>query len=119
MTKEILFSVTKKDFDLHWFSGTGAGGQGRNKLQNSLRLTHRASGAQATGQSNKSRVANQKEAFQGILKHPKFKMWYNQMVMECLSNETVEEIVEKQMALKNIKVEGKDEKGRWKQLDVA
>jgi peptide chain release factor 1 len=119
MAKELLFSVTKKDFDLHWFSGTGAGGQGRNKLQNSLRLIHRPSGASATGQSNKSRVANQKEAFKGVIEHPKFKMWYNQKVMECLSNETLEEKVKKQMAPKNIKVEGKDEKGRWKELSMA
>ena len=111
--KELLFSVSKKDFDLHWFSGTGAGGQGRNKLQNSLRLLHRASGAQSTGQSSKSRKANQKEAFNGILKHPKFKLWYNQKVMECLSQETIEERIEKQMKPEKLKIEGKDEKGRW------
>jgi len=111
--KELLFSLTKKDFDLHWFSGTGAGGQGRNKLQNSLRLTHRASGASATGQSNKSRIANQKEAFKGILNHPKFKMWYSQKVMESLSKETIEEKVEKMMESKNLRIEGKDDKGRW------
>lgn len=117
--KELLFSVTKKDFDLHWFSGTGAGGQGRNKLQNSLRLTHRASGAQSTGQSNKSRVANQKEAFNGIIKHPKFKMWFNKKVMECLSNETIEERVEKMMIPDNLKIEGKDEHGRWTTESVS
>lgn len=111
--KELLFSVTKKDFKIDWFSGTGAGGQGRNKLQNSCRLSHPDSGAMSTGQSNKSRVANQKEAFKGILEHPKFKMWYNMMVMESLSRETIEERVEKVIIPENLKVEGKDEKGRW------
>jgi len=114
--KELLFSITKKDFDLYWFSGTGAGGQGRNKLQNSLRLSHRPSGASSTGQSSKSRVANQKEAFKGIMEHPKFKMWYNKKIMECLYEETTEEKIKKQMIPDNLRIEGKDDKGRWNKI---
>lgn len=116
MSRELLFSVSKKDFRIDWFSGTGAGGQGRNKLKNTCRLMHIDSGAMATGQSSKSRIANQKEAFKGVLDHPKFKLWYNQRVMECLSQETVEERVQKAMKLENIKVEGKDDRGRWSSL---
>ncbi len=113
--KELLFSVTKKDFKVDWFSGTGAGGQGRNKLMNSCRLTHIASGAMSTGQSNKSRVANQKEAFRGVLDHPKFKLWYNQKVMECISGETIEEKVEKSMQSENLMIEMKEFK-KWKEV---
>lgn len=113
MYKEPLFSVTKDDFNVDWFSGRGAGGQSRNKTKRCCRLTHIDSGAQSTGQSNKSQIANQKEAFRGILEHPKFKMWYNQRVQECLSEETIEERVEKSMKPDNIRIEGKDEKGRW------
>ena len=36
--KEVLFN--DKDFKIEWYSGTGAGGQHRNKHQNSCRLTH-------------------------------------------------------------------------------
>lgn len=113
MSRELLFSITKKDFKIDWFSGTGAGGQGRNKLMNSCRMTHIDSGAMSTGQSNKSQIANRKEAFQGILDHPKFKLWYNQRVMECLSKETIEERVQKSMKPDNLRVEGKDDRGRW------
>lgn len=55
--------LTKKDFNIDWFSGTGAGGQHKNKCQNSVRITHIASGITAVGQSNRSRVANQRDAF--------------------------------------------------------
>jgi protein subunit release factor A len=45
MKKELLFSVTKKDFNVDYFSGKGAGGQYRNKHQNCVRLKHIESGA--------------------------------------------------------------------------
>jgi len=55
--------LTKKDFRLEWFSGTGGGGQYRNKHPNCCRITHIETGLMATGQSNRERPANQKEAF--------------------------------------------------------
>jgi len=55
--------LTKKDFRLEWFSGTGAGGQYRNKHQNCCRITHIETGLQATGQSSRERPQNQKTAF--------------------------------------------------------
>ena len=55
--------LTKKDFKLEWFSGTGGGGQHRNKHQNCCRITHIETGLRATGQSHRERPANQKEAF--------------------------------------------------------
>jgi len=55
--------LTKKDFKLEWFSGQGAGGQHRNKHQNCCRITHIDSGLTASGQTSRSRVDNQKDAF--------------------------------------------------------
>ena len=113
--KEKLFSLTKKDFVLHWFSGTGAGGQCRNKNQLCLRLFHPASGASATGQSNRSRRANQKEALNSLMENPRFRLWFNRKIYEALGNETIEEKVEKQIQDKNLKVEGK-ENGKWSEF---
>lgn len=53
----------KSDFVIQWFSGTGAGGQHRNKHQNCCRIIHIKSRLMATGQSHRERPANQKEAF--------------------------------------------------------
>ncbi len=36
--------VTKNDLKIEWYSGTGAGGQFRNKHQNSCRITHLPTG---------------------------------------------------------------------------
>lgn len=73
MAKELIFSVTKKDFDIQYFSGTGAGGQHRNKHQNCVRMVHSESGVSATGQSSRSRQANEREAFKGIIESKTFK----------------------------------------------
>lgn len=54
---------TKKDFKVEWYSGSGAGGQHRNKHQNCCRITHLESGFQENGTASKSRVQNQQEAF--------------------------------------------------------
>jgi peptide chain release factor 1 len=57
------FSLTAKDFKLEWFSGTGAGGQHRNKHQNCCRITHLETGWSETAQTGRSRAENQREAF--------------------------------------------------------
>lgn len=58
---ELHFSA--KDFKLEWYSGTGKGGQHRNKHQNCCRITHLETGISANGTSSRERSANQKEAF--------------------------------------------------------
>lgn len=55
--------LTKRDFELQWFSGQGAGGQHRNKHQNCCRIRHKESGMQATGTASRSRQANLDNAF--------------------------------------------------------
>jgi peptide chain release factor 1 len=44
------YTFSPRDFDVQWYSGTGAGGQHRNKHQNSCRITHRETGIVATAQ---------------------------------------------------------------------
>lgn len=66
MSQNNRLSFTKKDFKIEWFSGTGSGGQHRNKTQNCVRITHIESGLSATGQSSRSRVENQRHAFKSL-----------------------------------------------------
>lgn len=60
--------LTKKDFKINWFSGTGSGGQHRNKHQNCCRIVHIATGIKAQSTSFKERQGNQKAAFKEVAK---------------------------------------------------
>ena len=60
--------LTKKDFKLEWFSGTGKGGQHRNKHQNCCRITHLETGLRAQGTESRERPANQRAAFNRLVK---------------------------------------------------
>lgn len=68
--------LTKKDFKLDWFSGTGKGGQNRNKHQNCVRISWTAPDGtviRAQSQVHRDRPANQSAAFKllvsRILRH--------------------------------------------------
>lgn len=58
--------IDDKDFRTEWFSGTGAGGQHRNKSQNSCRVIHVPTGISETRQS-RSRENNQREAKAAVI----------------------------------------------------
>ena len=47
---EVTAKVNDSDLRIEWYSGTGAGGQHRNKHQNSCRITHIPTGTVATAQ---------------------------------------------------------------------
>lgn len=118
MGKELLFSVTKKDLRIEWFSGTGAGGQYRNKHQNCVRIHHQESGALVTGQSNRNREVNLKEAFSNLIKDPKFKLWHANKCNEVITGKSIEQKVEEMMAPENILVECHDENNRWVPMEA-
>ena len=111
--KELLFSITKKDFVIQYFSGTGKGGQHRNKHQNCVRLKHLDSEVITTGQNSKSRKTNLKEAFKNLAEHPKFKFWHTQKVNEILVGKRIDEIIVEMINEKNLKVEVKNKAGQW------
>ena len=116
--KKLLFSITKKDFKIEYFSGTGAGGQYRNRHKNCVRLTHLDSKVMVTGQSHRERLSNIREAFRTLIKHPKFKLWYSQKVQESLSGVTLAERVHEMLKPHNLKIEGVDKEGKWEAFNV-
>jgi hypothetical protein len=103
--KELLFSITKKDFKIETFKAGGKGGQHQNKTDSGVRIKHPESGSAAECRNNRSQLQNKKEAFRRLIETPKFKSWFKITASALLIGETIEEKVEKQMAPENIKTE--------------
>ena len=70
-----IFSVTKKDLEITYFSGHGAGGQHRNKHKNCVRIRHPETGVIVTGQEQKSLEQNKKFALNRLVANKKFRIW--------------------------------------------
>lgn len=104
--KKLLFSVTKKDLEITWFSGTGAGGQHRNKHQNCCRIKHPDSGVMVTGQEERSREKNLQRAFKRLTEHPTFKMWLKVEASKYnIDYDRIEKNVDEAMKEENLKIE--------------
>ena len=82
--KEKLFSLTKKDFIVQPFKGSGPGGQHRNKNATAIRIIHPDSGAVGESQKHKSQLQNKKEAFKNLVNTAEFKKWHRIKVAELL-----------------------------------
>ena len=118
-TGELLFSLTKKDFIVETFRAGGKGGQHQNKTDSAVRIKHPDSGAVGESREERSQPQNKKIAFMRLLEHPRFKVWHLQKYKEVLEGITLEEKVEKMMDTRNLKVEKKDEKGNWVDINVT
>jgi len=60
-----VVTIPDTDLRIEWYSGTGAGGQHRNKHQNSCRITHIPTGTVVTAQT-RSRPSSLAQAMQTV-----------------------------------------------------
>ena len=109
MPRELLFSVTKKDFEIQPYKGSGKGGQHRNKTMSCIRMRHPESGAQVIATEHREQHRNRVLAFQRMVKNPVFNAWRRQKARDIARGKDLEkeinEKVEKAMRPENIKVE--------------
>lgn len=104
--RELLFSVTKKDLEITYYSGTGPGGQHRNKCKNCVRIKHRETGIIATGQEERSLKQNLKNAFNRLVNNKKFRLWLKMKSLGMIvDKEEVKRKVDKMMRPENLKIE--------------
>jgi protein subunit release factor B len=111
--KELLFSVTKKDFDIQTFCTGGPGGQAQNKIASGVRIVHKDSGAVGECREEREQSKNKKIAFKRLTSSDKFQLWLKIKTSEMLMHETIEQQLERILAPENIRTEVKDEKNRW------
>lgn len=108
--KELLFSVTKKDFRIDTFRSGGPGGQHQNKTDSGVRITHLESGAVGESRSERFQPMNKKLAFKRLLESAKWKLWLAKKIQESKYRESVEEKVDRQMREVIVEV---CENGEW------
>ena len=70
--REKLLTLTKKDFRVDTYRGSGPGGQHRNKTDSCVRITHTASGISASCCSHRRQAKNKREAFVKLAKDKQF-----------------------------------------------
>ena len=115
MAKQKVLSVTLKDCDVTYFKGSGAGGQNRNKRDTAVRIVHRASGAKAECQEQRTQWQNKKIAFKRMVETKEFKTWLRKMSGRA----TLAEIqVSEQMRPRNLRMEVQDADGNWVPTDL-
>lgn len=104
--KKLLFSVTKKDFDMQTFRAGGAGGQNQNKVNSGVRLIHKASGAVGEARDSRYQLQNKKAAFERLVKSDKFQAWMKIETAKKLGVlQDIEKRVDELMKPENIKIE--------------
>jgi len=115
--REHLFSVTKKDFEIQAYKGSGNGGQKKNKTSSAIRIIHKESGAVACSEQERSQYQNKRIAFKRLVSDPKFKKWIKIKASESMESQReikkkIELTVDLMMMEKNLKIEiFKD--GKW------
>jgi hypothetical protein len=111
MGKELAFSVTLKDCDFQTFRAGGKGGQNQNKRNTGVRIVHRPSGAVGESREERSQEQNKRNAWRRMCEHPKFKIWVNRELY--FRGDPPEKRVERDMQSQNLKVEVRDDDGKW------
>lgn len=113
--RKLLFSVTAADCDWKFQRGSGHGGQAKNKTNNAVICTHRASNAQGYAEDTRSREQNRKLAFERMAATQVFKTWLEVEYRRRTGQQAaIEETVNREM--NRIRVDVKED-GLWKEVN--
>jgi len=111
--KELLFSITERDFVWSYSRGSGKGGQKRNKTESAVHCKHPPSNALGYSDETRSQHKNKRIAFEKCIATKEFKAWHKIEIAKHMgTHQIMVDKVEDMIRPKNLKVEiFKD--GRW------
>ncbi|MEK5036266.1 peptide chain release factor-like protein [Paenibacillus sp. FSL R7-0302] len=116
--KQLLFSISAKDFRVDTFRCSGNGGQNVNKTSSGVRITHLESKAVGESTTYRSQHQNKAEALKRLVASDVFKKWHklktSKMMLELQGLPSLEQQVDRAMHQTNIKVEVFEKEGqKW------
>jgi protein subunit release factor B len=111
-----LFTTTIKDCEIQTFRSGGKGGQNQNKVESGVRIIHHPSGARGESREERSQLLNKRNAFRRMGESKEFKSWARNVALKMKGKKTLDDIVDEQMASRNLVVETMNEEGRWVQI---
>ena len=111
--RQKLFSVRISDCRVDTFCTGGHGGQNQNAKQMGVRITHPPSGAVGECREERHQHVNKVRAFTRMAESAQFRAWARMVASELSTGKSVDACVDEEMDVKNLRVDVKDEDGRW------
>ncbi len=109
MKGDLIFSITKDDFEIQTFRAGGNGGQNQNKVESGVRIIHRASGCVSESRDSRDQLHNKKSAFRKLIEQPRFKAWFkaeaSRRMIDKEKLRSIQREVDLMMDEKNLKIE--------------
>ena len=114
--KDLLFSITKKDFEIQVFRAGGKGGQKQNKTSSGVRIIHHESGARGESREERSQKQNKTNAFNRCINNAIFQGWLKRKTSEIMYGANqLEQKLQDSMELEHLTIEVK-QGGKWVEL---
>lgn len=113
-SRELLFSVTRKDLIIDTFTAGGPGGQHQNTSNTAVRIRHPESGASGECREFRSQHQNKRTALHRMVASKKFEIWKMKKVWGHPGSP--ERQVESDMDPRNLLIMAR-EGGKWKIID--
>lgn len=112
--KELLLSITEKDFDITFFKRSkGPGGQKQNKTSSACRIIHKSTGLMSESHEDRSQLRNKEIAFLKLVNSKPFQVWLKIKIAEAQGTYSdVRKQVDDTFKEKDIKIEINQD-GKW------
>lgn len=111
--RKLIFSVSIHDCRIDTFTVGGHGGGGKDTSNSGVRVTHEPSGAVGKCGENRSNHLNKRIAFRRMTETKAFKAWHRTTTSRLLGEKSIDERVEEDMHPRNLRVETRNDEGRW------